>query len=154
MHEPGRAELNIRTWGQVRHPKPPPLTGSGAAPYAHSMSLWLALFLLAAPAEERPAPAALTEAPIIPGAIPLSEPGRYQSPRNYPETLDYYRRLFARTGGVRWRNIVNQPDIRAKHAASLRRKTRWQGLNIYEKQGHVRIYVVQRPLPTEGTQPP
>ncbi len=85
------------------------------------------------------------EAPILPGATALSEVGRYQSSRSYAETVEYYRRLFARTGGVRWRNIVNFPDLRAKHVASLRRKTAWQGINIYEKQGQVRIYVVPRP---------
>lgn len=82
--------------------------------------------------------------PLAPGAHALKEPGRYQATRSYEETLDFYRRLFNQTGGVRWRNIVNLPGIKAKHVASLRNKTRWEGLNIYEKQGDVRIYVLLR----------
>ena len=87
--------------------------------------------------------------PIIPGAIPLDEPGRYQSPRTYDETLRYYERLFRRTGGVRWRTIVNRPGIRAVHAQSLRQRTRWEGINIYELNGDVRIYVVPRDPPLQ-----
>ena len=86
-------------------------------------------------------------APIVPDAKPLEEPGRYQSPRTYEETLDYYKRVFKRTGGVRWRHIVNLPGIKAKHIQSLRRRTRWQGINIYEHRGQVRFYVIPRKPP-------
>ena len=87
---------------------------------------------------------AATNAPLVPGSTPLEESGRYQSSRSYEETLDFYKRLFRQTGGVRWRNIVNQPTIKAKHIESLRKSTKWQGLNIYEKQGDVRIFVISR----------
>ena len=110
------------------------------------LSLTCAVQLLAVPAELP------VEAPLGPGATALEEPNRYQSPRSYDETLDFYRRLFNQTGGVRWRTVVNLPGIKAKHVESLRKKTRWEGLNIYDKQGQVRIYVLYR-QPPEGPPP-
>ena len=31
------------------------------------------------------------DAPIINGAVPMAEPGRYESPRPYDETLTHYK---------------------------------------------------------------
>lgn len=84
------------------------------------------------------------EAPVPSGAQPLADKGRYRSPRTYDETLDFYRRSFAPIGGIKWRNIVSMPGIKAKHVESLRKKTHWEGINVYEKQGEVRIYVIPR----------
>jgi hypothetical protein len=96
-------------------------------------------FLISAGAIEPP-----MEAPITPGAIPLEDRGRYKSPRTYEETLDFYQRTFKQSSGIRWRNVVNLPSIKAKHIECLRKKTHWEGINIYEKQGEVRIYVIPR----------
>jgi len=87
------------------------------------------------------------KAPIIQDAVALEEEGRWESPRSYDDTLKYYRRVFRYSGGVRWRHIVNLPGIKANHLQSLRKKTEWSGINIYEDQGHVRIYVIKRPEP-------
>jgi len=89
------------------------------------------------------------DAPIVPQALSLKEPGRYQSPRSYDETIEYYERVFRRTGGVRWRSIINKPGIKAKHIESLRQTTNWEGINIYEKQGEVRIFVIARESPLQ-----
>ena len=74
----------------------------------------------------------------------LDEPGRYRVPRSYEDTLEWYKRNFRTSGGVRWHNIVNLPGIKAKHLASLRKKTTWEGINIYETRGEVRLYVIPR----------
>ncbi|MFC1611954.1 hypothetical protein ACFL6C_13415 [Myxococcota bacterium] len=74
-------------------------------------------------------------------------PGRYRSSRSYDETLEYYKRLFRRTGGVRWHNIVNLPGIKARNIQSLRKKTDWEGINLYENGGEVRIFVMAREKP-------
>ena len=84
------------------------------------------------------------EAPIVPDSRRLEEQGRYRSGRSYDESIDYYKRVFRRTGGVRWYNIVNKPGIKAKHLKSLRKKTEWEGINIYEHRGQVVIYVIPR----------
>lgn len=93
------------------------------------------------------------EAPLPPGASAAGEPGRYRSGRGYDETLDFYRRLFHQTGGVRWRNIVDQPDVRAKHVDSLRQRTRWEGLNVYEARGETYVYVLSRIPRLPGGEP-
>lgn len=102
---------------------------------------WTVLALVLLPAARAELP---TEAPLPPGASAAGEPGRYRSGRGYDETLDFYRRLFHHTGGVRWRNIVDQPNVRAKHVASLRQRTRWEGLNVYEARGETFVYVLSR----------
>ncbi len=84
------------------------------------------------------------EAPVVPYAKAMEDAGRYRSPRNFDDTVEYYKRLFRSSGGIRWRNIINQPGIKAKHLQSLRKKTKWAGINIYETKGQVRIYVVKR----------
>ncbi len=87
------------------------------------------------------------DAPIMKDAVPLDEPGRFRSPRSFDETLDYYQRVFNQAGGARWRNIVNLPGIKAKHIESTKKKTKWEGINLYEYKGEVRIYVVPRDAP-------
>ena len=86
----------------------------------------------------------LEEAPVIPKAKTLAEPGRYESPRNFADTVKYYERALKRQGGARWYPIINSPKVKAKHAASRSKKTAWQGINIYEVDGHVRIFVIPR----------
>ncbi len=81
---------------------------------------------------------------VINEAVPLDEPGRYESPRTYDDTLQYYKWHFKSRGGVRWRNVVNLPHIRAKHIQSVRPRTKWQGINIYERNGRVRLFIVPR----------
>ena len=87
------------------------------------------------------------EAPLVPGAIPLEEAGRYTSPRNYDDTVNYYQRYFRSKGGARWHHIVNLPSIKAKHIKSLRKSTLWEGINIYEAKGQVRFFVIPRAVP-------
>ena len=86
----------------------------------------------------------LTSAPLVPGAVPLEEQGRYESSRNFDDTVQYYYRKFRGTGLARWKNIVNLPTVRAKHLQSKQDKSKWLGINIYESEGKVRIYVIPR----------
>ena len=83
-------------------------------------------------------------APVVPGAIPMDETGRYTSPRNYDDTVNYYHRYFRSKGGVRWHHIVNLPSVKAKHIKSLKKSTLWEGINIYEAKGQVRFFVIPR----------
>jgi len=96
------------------------------------------------------APDTATKAPLIPNAVPVQDAGRFTSPRNFDDTVKYYRRYFRAKGGVRWHHIVNQPTVKAKHIQSLRKSTLWEGINIYEKKGDVRIYII--PRKTENTE--
>jgi hypothetical protein len=85
-----------------------------------------------------------TEAPLPKEAVPLEEPGRYQTSRSFDETVDFYQREFKRIGGIRWYNVVNMPGVKAKNITCLRKKTKWEGVNIYESRGAVKLYVIPR----------
>jgi len=89
------------------------------------------------------------EAPIPSFAAPMQEQGRYESHQTFDQTIEHYKWVFRSSGGVRWRNVVNLPQVRAKHIQSTRPKTKWQGINIYEWNGHVRIFVVPRLMDSE-----
>ncbi|MBC7794262.1 MAG: hypothetical protein H7Z43_11195 [Clostridia bacterium] len=94
--------------------------------------------------------------PLAPGATPLSELGRYKVTRGFDDLVEYYKRQFKSEPGVRWYSIINQPGLRAKHLASLRKNTEWEGINIYERGNEVRLYVVprgKRPVTSKSTKP-
>ena len=84
------------------------------------------------------------EAPLPKDAAALDEPGRYRTSRSFDETLDYYQRELRRVGGIRWNNVANLPGIKAKNITCVRKKTKWEGINIYETRGEVRLYVIPR----------
>ncbi len=89
------------------------------------------------------------EAPIPPGVVALEEPGRYRSNRSFDETIEFYKRSFRRVWGLRWHHIVSLPGIKAKNIECQRKKSNWEGINIYEHAGEVRIYVIPRERPPE-----
>lgn len=89
---------------------------------------------------------ARTDAPLVPGAIELEELGRYDSPRSYDDTVEYYERYFRGDRLRRFRHIVNLPAVRAKHIENKKKKSGWSGINIYEHRGKVRIFI----LPNEA----
>jgi len=89
---------------------------------------------------------AYLDAPLTPGAIALAEPGRYQSTVSFDDTITFYKRAFRRAGGVRWRSIINLPGIKAMHLQSTKLDSPWEGINIYEKQGQVRLFVIKRDI--------
>ncbi|WP_426750943.1 hypothetical protein [Myxococcus sp. Y35] len=65
---------------------------------------------------------------------------RYRSPRDFDGTLDYYRAVYSTSGYPR-RQIVNQPGVKAVHISNPSGKN-FAGLNIYEANDEVRIYIV------------
>ena len=103
------------------------------------LSVLIVLAAQSEPPMDAPRPQAAVEIP--------QDPGRFRSPYSYDETIEFYERVFKNTTGVRWRNVVNLPSVKAKHIDCLRKKTHWDGINIYEKQGEVRIYVLNREHP-------
>lgn len=84
------------------------------------------------------------DAPMVYGAKAMQETGRYASPRTFDDTVKFYKDKFKRKGGVRWRGIINQIGIKAVHLQNLRRSSNWEGVNIYEHKGKVRIFVIPR----------
>lgn len=66
---------------------------------------------------------------------------RYRAPRDYDETLKYYKAVYPPNAYPR-RPIINQPGVKAVHIANPSGKN-FEGLNIYEANDEVRIYIVR-----------
>jgi hypothetical protein len=73
------------------------------------------------------------------GAQKVGE-NRYRAPGDFEETLKYYRTVYPAQAYPR-RSIVNQPGVKAVHIVNPSGKN-FEGLNIYEANDEVRIYVV------------
>lgn len=117
-------------------------------PVTACLALGLALCLPGSvQAAERP-PELVRSAPIIPWAKSVGE-NRYRSPRNYDDTLTYYRKVLRGGWDVSWRKIINVSGIRAQHIKNNKKDGRWEGLNIYEYKGATFIYIVFSDLELE-----
>jgi hypothetical protein len=71
---------------------------------------------------------------------------RYVSSRDWEYTHKFFRETYPVAQYPR-RNIVNQPGVKAVHIANTSGKGKWEGLNVYETNDQVRIYVV----PVDGS---
>ena len=69
---------------------------------------------------------------------------RYKSPSDWEGTMKFYKKVYSSST---WRNVINQPGVKAIHIPNPSGKGEWLGLNIYEANEEVRIYVV----PNDGT---
>ncbi len=65
---------------------------------------------------------------------------RYRASRDFEATLDYYRTVYPTSSYPR-RQVVNQPGVKAVHIVNPTGKN-FAGLNIYEANDEVRIYIV------------
>src|SRR5436190_1342380 len=66
---------------------------------------------------------------------------RYRAPDGYDETLKYYRSVYP-PGTYPRRTVVNQPGVKAVHITNPSKKG-FEGLNIYEANDEVRIFIVE-----------
>ena len=65
---------------------------------------------------------------------------RYRAPGDFEKTMEYYKSVYPASAYPR-RAIVNQPGVKAIHIANPSGKN-FEGLNIYESNDEVRLYVV------------
>ncbi|GMT96239.1 hypothetical protein KH5H1_03580 [Corallococcus caeni] len=86
-------------------------------------------------------------AQIPDGAQKVGE-NRYRASRDFEATLDYYKNVYPTSSYPR-RSVVNQPGVKAVHISNPSGKN-FEGLNIYEANDEVRIYVV----PLQGSAKP
>jgi hypothetical protein len=100
----------------------------------------LAAVLLAVPGLALADGAKVAGALLPDGAEKVAE-NRYRVPRTYDETLRFYRQTY----GARYarRPIADQPGVKAVHIDNPEaRPGQWDGLNIYEAKGEVRVFVL------------
>jgi hypothetical protein len=69
---------------------------------------------------------------------------RYRVPQDWENTLKYFKTVYP-LGSYPRRLIANQPGVKAIHIVNPDGKG-WAGLNVYEANEEVRVYVV----PPEG----
>ncbi|HYO59884.1 hypothetical protein [Archangium sp.] len=65
---------------------------------------------------------------------------RYRAPGDFEKTLEYYKAVYPVSAFPR-RAVVNQPGVKAVHIVNPSGKN-FEGVNIYEANDEVRIYVV------------
>ncbi len=66
---------------------------------------------------------------------------RYKSSTDWEGTWKYYKNVYPASSYPR-KDVVNQPGVKAMHIVNTSGKGGWEGLNIYEANDEVRIYVV------------
>lgn len=64
---------------------------------------------------------------------------RFKAPGDLEATKKFYSKIYSSST---WRRIINQPGVNAFHIPNTSGKGAWEGLNIYEANDEVRIYVV------------
>ncbi|ATB37597.1 hypothetical protein CYFUS_003022 [Cystobacter fuscus] len=85
------------------------------------------------------------------GAQKVGE-NRYRAPGDYEKTLEYYKIVYPSSAYPR-RVIVNQPGVKAVHITNPSGKN-FEGLNIYEANDEVRVYVVPLKSTPASSKPP
>ena len=65
---------------------------------------------------------------------------RYRAPGDFEDTVKYYRAVYS-VGSYPRKTIVNQPGVKAVHISNPSGRN-FAGLNIYEANDEVRIYIV------------
>jgi len=91
--------------------------------------------LLTAAADLRVAGAALPD-----GALKVAE-NRYRIPKSYEETVKFYKQVYPPR--YTRRPIADQPGVKAFHIENPdARPGQWDGLNVYELKGDVRVFVL------------
>jgi hypothetical protein len=76
----------------------------------------------------------------LPDGVQKVGENRYRAPRDFEGTMTYYRSVYP-VGAFPRKSVVNQPGVKAVHIVNPSGKN-FEGLNIYEANDEVRIYVV------------
>lgn len=83
---------------------------------------------------------------VLPDSARKVAEHRYKSGNDFEGTLKFYKTAYPPQNYPR-KTVVNQPGVKAVHIANSSGKGQWEGLNIYEANDEVRIYVV----PADGS---
>ncbi|MFN0062632.1 MAG: hypothetical protein ACKVPX_08950 [Myxococcaceae bacterium] len=110
-----------------------------AAMFQHRLNLRIVVAVFASVLVD-PALAETVSGAQLPDGVQKVGEFRYRSPQNWEETLKYYRTVYPPgTHPRRW--VVNQPGVKALHIANPSKRG-FEGLNVYEANDEVRIFVL------------
>ena len=76
----------------------------------------------------------------LPDGVQKVGENRYRAPGDFKDVQEFYKKIYPSSAFPR-RNIVNQPGVKAIHIVNPSGKN-FEGLNIYEANDEVRIYIV------------
>ncbi len=82
-------------------------------------------------------------APLPEGSVRI-EKCRYKSPKNYTETIKFYKKLTGSNQNYEFKKIIIRSDLRAIHIKNKNPSSKWEGINIYEHKQETRIYIIPR----------
>jgi hypothetical protein len=69
---------------------------------------------------------------------------RYKSKEDWEKTLRFYRSNYWGKPGFVWLNVDTTPKVvKAVHIENTHKKRTWEGINIYETNGEIFIYVIK-----------
>ena len=80
----------------------------------------------------------------LPDGVQKIEECRYKSPKNYTETLKFYKKLTGANQNYEFKKIIVRDDLRAIHIKNNNPSSRWEGINIYEHNKETRIFIIPR----------
>lgn len=76
------------------------------------------------------------------GAVRVAEE-RYRLPESFDATAKWYSQVYKPDKFPR-RRIINQPGVKAIHIVNPEQGGEWEGLNLYEYRGEVRLFILVR----------
>ena len=82
-------------------------------------------------------------APLPDGAQKI-ERCRYKSPKNYAETIKFYKKLTGASQNYEFKKIIVKDELRAIHIKNNNPSSKWEGINIYEHSRETRIFIIPR----------
>lgn len=80
---------------------------------------------------------------ILPGGCTKAGEDRFNTGMSWEFVWKFYEKVYPRSKYERI-EIANQPAVKAVHLKNPETSGKWDGLNVYEHQGRVKIFVVKR----------
>ena len=111
-----------------------------SSPYIRA-PLWAVVVVLGVSLQAR---AEKIDGVMFPDGVQKVGENRYRAPEDFEATMKFYRTIYP-PGAFPRKSIVNQPGVKAVHIVNPSGK-QFEGLNIYEANDEVRIFVVPAEL--------
>ncbi|GAC1346188.1 MAG: hypothetical protein NVSMB23_23400 [Myxococcales bacterium] len=92
---------------------------------------------------------------MLPGGSVKIDEDRFRLPQSWEESIKFYKTVFPPQKYPR-RSLHSQSGVRAVHIDNPHpAEDEWQGVNLYENKGEVRVFVLnpRRPEPARGARP-
>jgi hypothetical protein len=84
---------------------------------------------------------------VLPREVRPAGSNRFASAQTYPRTLRWFRRTYGRSEGIFFRPLRGSPKVQGVFIQNLRPGRAWDGINLYEAEGTVHIYVLPAQSP-------